>query len=253
MARILVVEHEDGTGPGYLGECLVEAGLELHVVRPYLDDRLPESLSGYDGFIVLGGTQSPFDDEAAPWLSAVRDLIRLALGERLPLLGVCLGGEMLADVAGGQVTHATRGPEVGLRRLTKHPGAADDPLFGDLPDAAPAVEWHWEEILALPPGAVPLVGTEPYPHQAFRIGDTAWGLQFHPEVLTEAVNAWADHARDHLATEGRTPADVADEVRVAEPELREVWRGVARRWAGVIGPVADGRDGRSDGLRAARC
>ena len=121
--------------------------------------------------------------------------------------------------------------------------AAGDALFADAPEGAPAVEWHWEEIQALPPGAVSLLGTESYPHQAFRLGDTAWGLQFHPEVLTEAVSAWADHSRDHLAAEGRTPTDVADEVRAVEPELREVRRGLAVRWAALAshpGEVADG-------------
>ncbi|TWP38510.1 type 1 glutamine amidotransferase [Leekyejoonella antrihumi] len=233
MPRILVIQHEDGTGPGYLGECLSDTGLDLHVLHPYLGEELPESLCGYDGFIVLGGTQSPFDDKDAPWLPSVRHLIRLALGELLPLLGVCLGGEMLADVAGGEVTHGSRGPEVGLRRLTKQPGAVDDPIFRDLPDEAPAVEWHWEELHTLPPDAVSLLGTELYPHQAFRIGDAAWGLQFHPEVLSDAVSIWAAHEREHLATEGRTPEDVANEVREAEPELRQVWRGLAVRWAAL--------------------
>ncbi|WP_168929781.1 type 1 glutamine amidotransferase [Nocardioides sp. GY 10127] len=235
MSRsVLVVEHEDGTGPEYLGEVLAGEGLLLDVRRPYLGDPLPDTLAGYDGLIVLGGTPGWGDDHVAPWLPAARVLLRRALDEELPLLGVCLGGQLLASVAGGQVARSEAGPEIGLHPLSWRPEAATDVLFSDLPPGAPAMQWHYDHITELPLGAVLLASTDRFPHQAYRLGERAWGMQFHMEVLTPAAKEWASSDRDALVGLGLDPDGLVEEVRDAEPQLRDVWGRVARRWAALV-------------------
>ena len=232
--RVLAIEHEDGTGPGYIGERLRALGAQLDVVRPYRGDPIPETADGYAGLVVLGGTPGPYDDAAAPWLPEVRRLIAVALAEELPLLGICLGGELLAGVAGGKVDRIAGPPEIGVHRLYPTEAARTDPLFAGLPVAAPAVEWHWEEIVDLPPGSVALCGNERFPNQAFRVGPAAWGTQFHPEVLTDAATAWGRSAEADLHANGLTVEGVRADVRASEPELRRVWGELAARWLQVV-------------------
>jgi GMP synthase-like glutamine amidotransferase len=232
--RVLVVQHEDDTGPGYIGERIRALGVQLDVVHAYLGDPVPETTDGYDGLLVLGGTPGPFDDTTAWWLPDVRRLIAVALAEELPLLGICLGGELLTAVAGGKVDRIAGPPEIGLHRLQPTEAARTDPVFADLPAGAPAVEWHWEEIVELPPGSVSLCGSERFPNQAFRVGPAAWGTQFHPEVLTDDAAAWARSSATELAALGLSVEGITAEVAAGEPELRRVWGALAERWAQVV-------------------
>jgi len=232
--RVLVVQHEDDTGPGYIGERISALGVQLDVVHAYLGDPVPETTDGYDGLLVLGGTPGPFDDTTAWWLPDVRRLIAVALAEELPLLGICLGGELLTAVAGGKVDRIAGPPEIGLHRLQPTDAARTDPVFAGLPADAPAVEWHWEEIVELPPGSVSLCGSERFPNQAFRVGPAAWGTQFHPEVLTDDAAAWARSSEAELAALGLSVEGITAEVAAGEPELRRVWGQLAERWAQVV-------------------
>lgn len=235
--RVLVVEHERGTGPGYVGEVLAEAGLDLDLRRPYDGDELPADLADHHALLVLGGSPNPYDDLATPWLARVRALLAEALDREVPTLGICLGGEILAMVAGGRVQPAVDAVEVGLHRLDVTDAGRSDPLFGGLPVRVPAVEWHVEEIAALPPGSVALCSTERFPNQAFRVGACAWGTQFHPEVLTDMAADWAEPESAEMRLAGVTRDSVVAAVAAAEPELRSVWGGLARRWAAVVQEV----------------
>jgi GMP synthase (glutamine-hydrolysing) len=232
--RVLAIQHEDDAGPGYIGERLRALGAHLDVVHPYLGDPIPQTTDGYAGLVVLGGTPGPYDDSTAGWLPDVRRLIAVALAEDLPLLGICLGGELLAAVAGGKVDRIDGPPEIGLHRLRPTEAARTDPLFSELPGAAPAVEWHWEEIVELPPGSVTLCGSDRFPNQAFRVGPVAWGTQFHPEVLTDEAAAWARSSAADLDAIGLTVEGVSAEIEASEPELRRVWGEVAARWMRVV-------------------
>ncbi|MEO3974471.1 type 1 glutamine amidotransferase [Streptomyces sp. CAU 1734] len=235
--RILVIQHEDGTGPGLVGGELTRAGLDLRLVHPWAGDELPASLAsppGYAGLLILGGAANCDDETAAPWIPAVRTLIREAVEIGTPLLGICLGGQIMASALGGRVERRPRGPEVGAVPLRRLPDAVGDPVFAAVPDGAPAAQWHWDEITALPPGAVPLLTGDDCPHQAYRVGERAWGLQFHPEVLAAEVAAWAQSDGPAVARAGGDPAAAVAGLRAVESSLRETWTGASRAWAEVI-------------------
>jgi hypothetical protein len=103
-----------------------------------------------------------------------------------------------------------------------------------LADPASVVQWHWEEISRLPESAVWLADGDAYPHQAFRVGPAAWGVQGHPEVTADIASAWAREDSPLLVAAGRDPASLVAEVRDAEPALTKTWQPVATRFAGLV-------------------
>ena len=228
--RCLVVQHSPTEDPGLLGGWLAEAGMALDVVAAYDGVPVPRDLRGHDALLVLGGAMAAWDDERAPWLPATRALLRTAVAGGVPTLGVCLGSQLLALACGGRVERGAAGPEHGGCQVVIDRGpAAADPLFAGLP-ADPqgrleVVQWHSDTVTELPAGATLLASSAAYPVQAFRVGDRAWGLQFHIETTAGMVERWA---RDD-----GVPLDPA-----SLPDLADAWRPFAARFAQLAaGPL----------------
>lgn len=238
---VLVVQHEADAGPGLVGEHLVRTGLRLDVIRAWRGEALPGTLGGHAGLLVLGGAVNCEDDEAAPWLPGVRALVREAVAGEVPLLGICLGGQIVAHALGGSVSQRGQGPEVGAVPLRRLPAAEDDPVFGGVPDGAPAAQWHWDEVDRLPAGAVPVLTGDDCPYQAFRVGSACWAMQFHPEAGADTVAAWAAGDEAQLRSAGGDPEAAVASVREAEPELRALWGAVSVAWGTVVRAHADAR------------
>lgn len=240
--RVLAVEHEADAGLGLVGERLRAAGVEVEVVGPEVGAAVPVSPAGFDGVVVLGGTPGPLDDDRAPWLVPARALIRAALDAGTPVLGVCLGAQLLAVVAGGEVASAASGGEVGLNALRTTDAAASDPLLHDLPEGLHAMQWHFLEVRDLPAGSVSLCASDRCRNQAFRVGPSAWGLQFHLEATARTAADWTVSGADDLVAMGLTAAEVVETVADAEGELRDTWSVVADRWIDVVRASAAARE-----------
>jgi GMP synthase-like glutamine amidotransferase len=230
MIRVLAVQNGAGGGPGRFGESLAGAGLTVDVVTAYDGSPLPSRLE-HDALLVLGGGYLPDDDGRAPWLPATRALVAQALAGSVPLFGICLGGQMIASVAGGTVQGDAGAPENGSTPITIRAEAADDPLFHGLPGVVPAIEHHVDAITALPPGAVWLAETADCPYQAFRMGARAWGVQFHPEVAPERINRWDP---ERTREQGFDLEKLRTAAEADDPVAAPIWHEVALRFAAIV-------------------
>ncbi len=226
-----MIQNSRTSGLRRLGDWLAEDGLQVDLVEAFDGASLPDSLDGVAALVLLGGGLMPDADEKAPWLPRERALAQEALSAGVPLLGICLGGQLLAHVAGGEVKADHGLPESGSTPLTLRPEAADDPLFRELPEVVTGMEHHVDAITGLPATAVWLAQSERCPYQAFRIeGAPAWGFQFHPEADAAGVKKWD---RDRLREQGFDPDEVVRQAEADEPLAVQTWREVARRFAGI--------------------
>lgn len=214
-----------------MGQWLSQAGLALEVVHAYRGAPLPARLD-HDAIVVLGGGYLPDADHRAAWLAPTRSLVSQALEAHKPILGICLGGQMLAHVAGGIVEGDVGAPEAGSTPIRLRPEAADDPLFAGLPEAVPAMEHHVDAITKLPPDAVWLAETDRCRYQALRVGARAWGVQFHPEVTPERILTWNAH---ELRDQGFDRDVLHAQALADEPISTPIWHTVTNRFADVVG------------------
>ncbi|MEU4623057.1 type 1 glutamine amidotransferase [Actinoplanes sp. NPDC023801] len=244
MATALVIENDPSDDIRRLGDWLTEAGLELTVLRPHAGDELPETLDDYLALIVMGGDQNaypgPDGEPGAPWFPKLEGLLRKAVRYRVPTLAVCLGGQLLAHAHGGTVERSTAGPEIGPGLVGKRDAADNDPLFKWVPLLPDVQQWHRDEITELPASAVLLAASSRFPHQAFRIGDRAWGLQFHIECDAEMIADWARSDSATLAELGYDPEAVVLATAGALADVEEVWQPFAMRFAALaLGTLPD--------------
>lgn len=234
---VLVVQHEADAGLGRL-QPAIEAVAQLDVRRPDRGDALPATPAGYAGVVVLGGSMGATDDDVAPWLPATRRLLAAAVEAALPTLGLCLGAQLLAVATGGRVERGAAGLEVGVVPVTLAEAARDDALLGAVvirggPVAA-VPQYHQDAVTRLPPGAVLLASGERYPHQAYRLGDRAWGLQYHPEVTATDWAAWLRDGHGAVAAAGLDPARLAAAYAAAEGDLAGSADVHATAWARLL-------------------
>ncbi len=241
LPTALVIQHSSAEPPGRLSDWLLEAGVLSDVAEPYNGTPLPVDLDGYDALVVLGGAMSANDDAHVPWLAPTKDLLRAAVTDGTPTLAICLGAQLLAVALGGRAARGEDGPEIGPALVAKRDVAAADPLFGPVPFTPDVVQWHYDGITALPAGAVLLASSPRYPTQAFRLGDAAWGLQFHIETTPEMVKSWADADAAQLAEHGIEADRVLARLDEAHADVGEVWQPFTRRFAELVRRTAYGQ------------
>jgi GMP synthase (glutamine-hydrolysing) len=230
--HLMVIQHEDGCPLGLFDGWLRAAGARITVVRPYAGDPLPAGGSGSaDGLIVLGGSMSATDDDRCPWLPATRELLRTAVGEGLPTLGICLGHQLLTVACGGRVEPNPAGKQMGVVPVGYTASAGAEHLFGASARQGGVGAVHWNDDIAVTlPAAATLVATAPggVP-QVIRVGEAAWGVQFHPEADERIVTDWARSEGLVTTVEQAALAGIA----AAAADLAAAWRPVAIRFADI--------------------
>lgn len=185
--QVLVLQHIACEPPGVYEDVLRERGAHIHRVELDEGEPLPD-WRGFDAVIAMGGPMSVNDDDRLPWLRDEKALISAAVRADVPFFGACLGAQLLAASLGGQVFAGPK-PEVGILPVFLASAASTDPLFAGLPGEMLTFQWHGDTF-TLPAGSVLLAGSKAYPHQAFRWGKYAYGLQFHLEVSHEMAEEW---------------------------------------------------------------
>jgi GMP synthase (glutamine-hydrolysing) len=227
---ILIVQHQPDSGPGALEVPLRRAGFDLDFWFP--QDTPRPSLEGTSGVISLGGLAAPEDTADEPWLSDERALIREALDGSTPFLGICLGAQLLALETGGSVDRAS---EHGWNRVEAAADVHHDPILHAL--GVPCDVFQWHDWAFRTPSHGTLLAVSDTAHQAFRIGDLAWGLQFHVELTLAIASEWMVLSRDTLVANGVDP----DDLRAETADREDEWRARATRLAATFAKICRGR------------
>jgi GMP synthase (glutamine-hydrolysing) len=183
----LAVIHGESVRSGVFGDVVRERGHTLEEWSLAWDAPLPRPLDAYSAVLVFGGAMHADQDDHHPWLREEDFFLQRLLDLHMPVLGICLGAQLLAKAAHAPV-YPVEEPEVGWFAVELTDAGADDPVLGRLPRTFDAFQWHYYAH-DVPAGAVELARNRVCT-QAFRLGDSAWGVQFHPEVTLHQVQSW---------------------------------------------------------------
>ncbi len=195
-----IIQNDPEVPPGNIIDHLT---IPCVVHHPYRDGVFPE-LEQNSALIVMGGAMGANDDYRHPFLTDLKKLIRTVVSAGIPYLGICLGGQLLAAALGAEVA-SNRWEELGTLTVSLTEEGKADRLFTGIPERFATVQWHHDSF-DIPDGGVLLASSAACPHQAFRVGDVAWGLQFHPEMTEALIRDWCAW---NSATAARTEEIVA--------------------------------------------
>lgn len=234
MPDVLILQHVRPEPPGTIVDALDDRGVTVRTVQIFRDEPVPETLDA-DGLVVMGGPMGVDDIPDRPHLSREVALMEQALRDDRPLLGVCLGSQLLAHTLGAEVQPAPA-KEIGWGEVSLNPPAADDPLFHGLDDPFPAFHWHGD-VFDVPEGAVSLARSDQTDHQAFRYGDRAYGVLFHLEVTPKTVGWMTKAFQDELAEEGLDGTTIRQAAMTHEAEVQRIAETVFGRWARLVSPA----------------
>jgi len=230
--RILVVEHHHKPSVGVIGETLHDLGFETVTVWCATGDSLPPCHAEHDGIVILGGTMTALDDDRCPYLPGLTRLIRDFADADKPVLGVCLGAQLIARAFDANI-HIGGPLEFGFHVVTPTASATDDPVLRHLERPLSLFQWHTDHY-ELPPGAEQLATGENYENQAYRIGRAVYGMQFHFEVTEAQVQGQIDETP---SLDDQIPGHrewLLDQFAAYEQDSNAFCRNVTRSWAELV-------------------
>ena len=216
--NVLSIVHGEDARTELFGPVAAEAGHRLEEWSFGWPAPSPRPLDSYDAVLVFGGSMHVDQDDEHPWLRVELAWLRRLLERRVPTLGICLGSQLLAQAAGAWVGPVAK-PEIGWHEVELTNAGTEDPVLSVLPSRFEALQWH-RYGHELPGGAVALAHS-PASLQAFRLGETCWGVQFHPEVTEPQLERWIEDESD--------PPPEPEALRVATRERIGGWNELGRR------------------------
>ena len=230
MAEFLVLQHEPMEGPGTIAGEIRSAGHTVRIIRIDQKEKVPADPGPFAGVVVMGGTMGVYDQGKLTHLKEEIGLLEKALQKEKPVLGICLGAQLLAAAAGAEVKPGEK--EIGWVLVHKMPEACKDPVLRRLPENFHALMWHGDHF-ALPKGAIHLLGTQKCACAGFRIGKKAYGLVPHLEMTAAMIDEMVSASRQELASAHVEPAQILeDSSEYAEP-TEELARTMWKVWIGL--------------------
>lgn len=229
---VRVLQHAAPETPGLIGEILEDHGVRLEVVRPFAGDPVGTDAAPLQGLLVMGGPMGVYESTRYPHLDDEVELIRNALARDIPVLGVCLGSQLLAAALGARVEPGVK--EIGWFPVQLTPEAAVDPLFRGIGPSFTPFHWHGDRFDP-PPGAVSLARSDRTACQAFRHGRSAYGLLFHAEMNEPMIRGMVGAFAEELEAAGEDGAAILARAATAIPEMRRAGLDLFERWAALLG------------------
>lgn len=197
MEEVLVFQHDPFEELGFFAEVLDKQGTRYRIIRLFQDEMPAGDWEHVSALVILGGPMSVNDEEAFPFLRWEKRIIRAAIDDRVPTLGICLGAQLIAATLGATV-YRGQVKEIGWNPVVITPHGLVDSLLGYLPENAMVFQWHGDGF-ELPQGAIRLASSPHFENQAFRLGKSVYGLQFHLEVTPRMIARWIDERSKELA------------------------------------------------------
>lgn len=239
MKPVLIIQNDAREGAGRLGGMLVERGVDTMNWLGWEADYDRLDCIDYAGLVVLGGAQSVYETDQYPYLVSEIGLIKAFIAADKPVIGLCLGGQLIAAALGGRVYPGAQ-KELGWFDIYLSDAAEDDPVMGGQPQIASAYHFHGD-CFDTPPGCVKLASSELTGSQLFRYGDRVYGFQFHPEVDQALVEIMCRNNVDYMAANGYDADAVIEESALLLPGYEDRTRPMFTAWMDLLGQ--EGRGG----------
>jgi GMP synthase (glutamine-hydrolysing) len=230
--KVIVLQHIRCETLGTIADALDTKGVEANYVRSFKGDRIPSDLGDSKGLIVMGGPMGVYEQDLHPFLREELQLIESALRHERPILGVCLGSQLLAAALGAQVKKNTT-KEIGWYPVNLTPSGREDPLWSGAVPSFMGFHWHGD-VFDLPRGAVSLASSALTPCQAFRYDRKVYGLLFHMEVTAEMIRAMVETFEDELQQEKINGQALTGEAAEHLGGLQQIGASVYQRWADLV-------------------
>lgn len=235
MKRVLYIQNDDDDPPALLATVLNELGVAVDVIHTWKGEAVPATVDHWDGVVVGGGGMSVYQKAEYPFLVDEEALILEARRRKKPLLGMCLGAQLMASAFGGKV-YQNHAKEIGFFEVRFTPEARRDPLWQGYTETpfAPA-QWHGDTF-TLPPEAVLLASSEITPHQLFRLDQNLYAFQFHLEFdLPSLIGMVEGDDSGYLPSNGVDPQAFLEKAHTALPRVEPLARAVFTRWTQMLG------------------
>lgn len=198
MSEFLVLQHIECEDLGTIANAMSQRGIGYKYVRLFEGEPVPLDPGAFSGIIILGGPMNVYEEDKYPYLKDEDIFIKKAIMNDMPVLGICLGGQLIAKASGARVRKGTK-KEIGWYKLSLTEDSRRDKVFNTLPQELNVFQWHGDTF-DIPAGATRLAGSGLFPNQAFRIGSRIYGIQFHLEVTMEMISQWISEYREELST-----------------------------------------------------
>lgn len=232
MLSVRVIQHVDCETLGTIADVLEGAEIPYRYIRPFAGNPVPPDISDSAGLIVMGGPMGVYEKDSYPFLIEEMRLIEKTLHAEKPVLGICLGSQLLAATLGAPVAKGER-KEIGWFPVSLSDSCSNDPLWTGID--SPFVAYHWHgDIFDLPNGAVSLASSAITKHQAFRYGRNAYGFLFHMEVTPTIIHDIVENFTDELREAKVDGEEILRNTTNYLPSLQSTGRLVFRRWGSLI-------------------